>query len=167
MWYHDVYTKIGQGVIRFPYNMDGTELTGKSLVKYLGVAFDCRLSFSEHVIAMCKAAYSLFGFIHRSGSFIKTTNSLKLLYYSLVLSRIEYASAVRCPHQSYIVDMIEGVQNLFERLMFLNVFGSYTYTIPHTETLNLFDITSLEDKRGVMAGVRYLISIIWEWSHRG
>lgn len=138
--------KTGPGILNFNYNMDGAVLCRKSTFKDLGVVFDSKLYFSDHVLATCKAAYSVLGFIHRSSSFLKNINSIKLLFCSLVRSRLEYASVVWYPHQVYLLNMIETIQKKFLRLLYFKTFGYFTFDVPYSQLLQIFEMSSLENR---------------------
>lgn len=49
--------KTDQGIIIYNYMMDGVLSIRKISIKDLWVVFDSKLSYSDHKIAACKAAY--------------------------------------------------------------------------------------------------------------
>jgi hypothetical protein len=151
--------KSEQSMLNFPYNMNSTLLDRRSTFKDLGVVFDSKLLFSDHVVATCKAAYSVLGFIFRSSSFLKNINSVKLLFCSLVRSRLEYASVVWYPHQSYLKDMIEAIQKRFLRFLFFKVFGFYTFDVPYSQLLSIFELSSLDNRMKLMS-LSYLYKLV-------
>jgi len=110
--------KIYTNIIRFNYSMNGESLSRKTSIKDLGIIFDPKLSFVEHIISICKSAYSILGFIKRSGSFLQSPHSLKLLFDALVRSRLEYGSLIWYPHATYLLNTIEQVQAKFLRFLF-------------------------------------------------
>lgn len=83
--------------IMFPYTIDGVVLEKVSSKKYLGVVIDDKLSFNEHIDQMVRKSFKMLGFIFRCGRYFTSQSSLRLLYASLVRSRLEYCSSVWSP----------------------------------------------------------------------
>ena len=79
----------------------------------LGVIFDVKLTFSNHIETIEASARAALGFIKRTLKNKFTIDTAKMLYFALVRSKLEYASVVWHPyHQSYI-DKIESIQKGF------------------------------------------------------
>src|SRR5436190_18523720 len=117
--------------------MNGIVLQRTSVFKDLGILFDTKLTFSEHVLAVCKSAFGLLGLIRRSGNFLRNTESLKMLYYSLVRSKLEYGAVIWSPHFVYLIVTIESIQRKFLRFLYYKEFGNYNYVISYSELLNI------------------------------
>jgi len=64
-------------------------------IKDLGVTFDSRLKFDEHIDIKISKAYQLLGIIKRNFIYL-TPDSFVVLYKSLVRSHLEYAVCVTC-----------------------------------------------------------------------
>ena len=79
--------------------------------KILGVIFDENLSFEEHITAICKASVSCLYLLLRLKRLNYTAEELKLLYKSLVISRLPYCASVWDVTYSYSLDQIDRVQN--------------------------------------------------------
>ena len=79
--------------------------------KILGVIFDKNLSFKEHITAICKASVSCLYLLLRLKRLNYTAEELKLLYNSLVISRLSYCASVWGGTYSYLLDQIDRVQN--------------------------------------------------------
>ena len=79
--------------------------------KILGVIFDENLSFKEHITAICKASVSCLYLLLRLKRLNYTAEELKLLYNSLVISRLSYCASVWGGTYSYLLDQIDRVQN--------------------------------------------------------
>lgn len=79
----------------------------------LGVVFDSSLSFVQHIDYIIPKAYKVLGFIKRNCTEFSDPNTLKLLYTSLVRSKLEYAAVVWAPHSENHVSRIERVQKKF------------------------------------------------------
>lgn len=151
--------KSEQNKISFDYVMGSELLSRKLMFKDLGVSFDSRFCFNEHVVLMCKSAFSVLGFIRRSANFLKNINTLKLLYCSLVRSKLEYAAVIWCPHVKYLEVLVENVQKRFLRFLYFKSFGHYTTQVPYSELLRIFQLDSL-GKRRKMAMLVYLHRLV-------
>lgn len=68
-----------------------------SEVKDLGVTLDSKLSFNSHVEIAVGKPMKLLGFIFRITQNFKDVKSYRMLYFSLVRSRIGYASSAWNP----------------------------------------------------------------------
>lgn len=141
--------KSEQNLIRVDYEMGGIKLVSRNSIKDLGIIFDEKFSFLNHVISICKSSFSVLGFIRRSSNFLKNNDVIKLLYCSLVRSRLEFGSVIWNPFYANQSDMIENVQKKFLRFLYFKEFNHYTTIIPYSELLSLFNIDSLGERRRV------------------
>jgi len=135
--------------ISYRYSMRGNAISVKSSIKDLGIIFDTKFSFTNHVITMCKSAFSVLGFIRRSGNVLNSISVLKSLYCSLVRSKLEFGSVVWNPFQFYLSSAIESVQKKFLRYLYFKQFGHYTTVVPYEELLSLYGLDSLDKRRRV------------------
>jgi len=72
-------------------------------IKDLGVIFDFRLNFRQHIQDKINKAYSMIGLIKRN--FIHMDkHTFVMLYKSLVRTHIEYAVSVWCPYKKGELD---------------------------------------------------------------
>ena len=74
----------------------GSQLIRKSNVKYLGIIFDQKLTWKDHIndlIEKYKKPLQVMEIVAGNG-WGGDRNSLKLLYFSLVRSKIDYASFI-------------------------------------------------------------------------
>lgn len=75
----------------FPYNIGDETLTRSYRHRDLGVIFDNKLSFGEHIASTVYSAYATLGFLCRNCSdFTNTNDSLLILYNSLIRSKVKY-----------------------------------------------------------------------------
>ena len=79
--------------------------------KILGAIFDESLSFKEHITAICNASVSCLYLLLRLKRLNYTAEELKLLYNSLVISRLSYCASVWGGTYSYLLDQVDRVQN--------------------------------------------------------
>lgn len=68
----------------YDYKLNNTSLTQVSVIKDLGILFDSKLSFSNHINSIVTRAYKAIGFISRSLNNFKKVATYKNLYYSYV-----------------------------------------------------------------------------------
>ena len=86
------------------HKLEKTEST-----KDLGVTFDYRLTFRDHMHQKINKAYSMLGLIKRNFIHMSSSTFL-LLYTSLVRPHLDYASSVWCPHKTGDIENVEKVQ---------------------------------------------------------
>jgi len=110
-------TFLKKNTIFFNYVLYNTNLTRKYIIKDLGVSFDTKLSFTNHVDFIRNKAFMKLGLLKRMCNDFNDSSALKILYYSLVCSHIDYASLIRhsdsiCQNQS-----LSRIQNNFLRYL--------------------------------------------------
>ena len=81
----------------FLYTFNNTVLSRGQTTKDLGILFDSKLDFVEHVNVITNSALRLLGFIIRNCKQFSNTQALKTLYFSLVRSKIEYGAIIWNP----------------------------------------------------------------------
>ncbi|CRK87851.1 CLUMA_CG001638, isoform A [Clunio marinus] len=89
----------------------------------LGIIFDNKLSFNEHVEMVCSKAKRMLGFIMRVGKYFNNILTFVSLYNSLVRSNLEYASVIWNPHTATQKLKLERVQHKFLRFVAHKCFG--------------------------------------------
>jgi len=75
----------------------------------LGVLFDSKLSFRDHISQKINKAYSILGIIKRNFIYLDK-RSFILLYKSMVHPHLEYANSVWSPYKLGDIKEIEKVQ---------------------------------------------------------
>jgi hypothetical protein len=143
------YSRKTRNLLNFSYRMGNTILSVCSSIRDLGVLFDEKFLFSGHIVEICKVAYRNLGFLCRSGSFLKNIDSFKLLYCSLVRSRLEFGNIVWYPYQNYLYDLIEKIQVKFLRFLYFKLMGVYSFTVPYSALLLIFGMERLSRRRDV------------------
>lgn len=96
-------------------NNDKVELT--TTYKYLGVHFQSDLTWHYHINTILASANRALGLLRRN---LKHAPShlKKLAYITLIRPKVEYASAIWDPHQAYIINNLESLQNRAVRFIF-------------------------------------------------
>ena len=97
------------------YSIDGRDLSRVTTIKDLGIIFDTRLTFSDHIDAMCSRAMRALGFLKRHTRDFRDVAALVALYNSLVRSILDYGSIVWSPFYVEAAERIERVQRKFLR----------------------------------------------------
>lgn len=95
------------------YFIDGIKLDRKFKVKDLGVVFDTKVSFNDHIDFITARAYSILGLIKRNCWEMDNVYALKNVYCCLVRSVLEYASVVWNPNYEVHSNRIESIQKQF------------------------------------------------------
>lgn len=107
------YTKNIVNRFDIVYLLNGSCLQVINEIKDLGVIFDYKLKFDSHINMITNKAFKMIGFIFRSAAAFRRLDSLKLLYYALVRSNLEYCSQIWNPGYEIYSRRIESVQSRF------------------------------------------------------
>lgn len=115
---------------RFPvstnYAIGNTQLDGVTTVRDLGIFYDSKLKFGEHIDIVVNAAYRMLGFIMRTTKNFTNIKCINFIYNSLVRSRLEYLTPVWSPYQITYDSKIERVQKRYTR--YTNYRGGFPYS---------------------------------------
>lgn len=103
-------------VIDSTYNIKSVAVTRTSSYKYLGVHITSSLSWTTHIQTICSKASRTLGFLRRN---LKSASPevKKLAYITFVRPKLEYASSVWHPSQSYLISDLEAIQNRAARFI--------------------------------------------------
>lgn len=141
--------KLTPNVHLFNYNINSAPLIRVDAFKDLGVTFDSKHTFEEHVKSMCTRSFKTLGFIARSLYKFKNLGTYTALYSMYVRSSLEYCSPIWSPHYVTYVDQIERVQKRFTRKIFTKFHypnEKYDMRLIRLELLSLFDRRMLTDE---------------------
>ncbi|KAI5644437.1 hypothetical protein NE865_00240 [Phthorimaea operculella] len=83
----------------------------------------------------------------RNSKDFQNPNVVKLLYTSLVRSKLESASVVWSPHEDTYILLLEKVQKAFLRYLYKIKYGYYPFLYPTKFILGMLEINSLEVRR--------------------
>lgn len=145
--------------VLFDYSLNSQILERSEAIKDLGVMFDHKLTFSNHISQVTSSALKMLGFIIRNCTSFSNEIALKTLYYSYVRSKLEYCSLVWYPYYTYHKNVIENVQRRFLKFLSFKVDGFYPERgYQHSLLLNRFNLTSL-DLRRVINSLKILFNI--------
>ncbi|CAG5090732.1 Protein of unknown function [Cotesia congregata] len=91
----------------------------------LGVTFDNKLTFQPHINKVLKGSWKMLGFVTRSSRNLHTIKAMKSIYYSLLRSRLEYASIVWSPIYDVYSNKIDKIQKKFLKFLLWRTDGDY------------------------------------------
>lgn len=100
------------------YMIGDVNLNRVTTKKDLGVIFDEKLNFNEHIDKITRKAYQMLGFIFRSCKRFRNPESIIILYNAYVRSHLEYCSVIWSPIYQNSVDKLEKVQRKFTRMLY-------------------------------------------------
>lgn len=124
------------------YFMNNLCIENVNTLKYLGVHLSSNLTWNDHIDEIISKASKTLGFIRRN--LYSANQSTKLLAYtSLVRSKMEYASIIWNPNQTYLINKLESLQNKAARFITKN----YSRTSSITAIKDSIQLPSLEKRR--------------------
>lgn len=135
--------------IIFEYKIQDKPLNRLKVMNDLGVLFDEKVCFANHIKAMVSKAYSRLGFMKRICIKFDDPYCLKSVYVSLIRSILEYSSVIWNPGYANYNERIESIQKKF-LLYALRHLGwrRDSFTLPSYESrCRLIDMESLSDRR--------------------
>ena len=146
--------------ILYNYTLNNIFLSRVDTFKDLGVIFDSKLTFHNHINAVTSEAFKSLGFIIRCGYHLTDINCLRILYFAYVRSKLEYASVVWSPFQKTYIDSLEKIQRRFLKYLMFRADGNYPPRgFPHVSLLQIFHIDDLNTRR-VKAALNFLKKLI-------
>ncbi|KAL1448320.1 hypothetical protein WDU94_013897 [Cyamophila willieti] len=109
----------------YEYTINDSAICRVDSKKDLGVIFQTKLKFDQHIAEIAKKAYKTLGLVVRHSYFFSSIDTIKLLFTSLVRSKLEYASVIWAPQAKSHVLMLEKIQARFIRSLFRRENGFY------------------------------------------
>ena len=142
------------------YAIDDMALERCVSIKDLGVIFDAKLTFADHIEYIVSSALKSYGFIIRNCRNFYNIDSLIALFNTLVRSKLEYASIIWYPiYDCYIKD-IERVHRKFLKYLAFKTDGIYPeHGIEYDILCSRFDFVSLQSRRGI-ASMKFLYKLL-------
>jgi hypothetical protein len=146
--------------ILFDYHIDHCLLTRDNMICDLGITFDTRLTFSNHINVIVSGALRSLGFIIRCTKNFSDIRSLKMLYFAFVRSRLEYGSIIWSSNCQTHIQNLEKVQRRFLKFLAHRIDGTYPERgRSQSELLERFECQDLKTRR-VNASMSFLRNLI-------
>ena len=114
-------------------------------VRDLGVGITEDLLWSSHVAKIAASAFKMLGLLRRSIGSSASTCTRKILYISLVRSRLVYGSPVWRPHLIKDIKLLESVQKRATKWILCDFASSYKTRLKSLNMLQLMMILELSD----------------------
>jgi hypothetical protein len=99
--------------VRYEYQLCHATITRTSSIKDLGVVFDSKLCFHNHVDFLFSECINVLGLIRCITFRFSSMDFLYVLYFTLVRSKLEYASTVWNSIMSSDANKVECIQQKF------------------------------------------------------
>lgn len=129
------------------YKLNDDVIKRVSTIKDLGVTFDRGLTFHDHIIITAKESFRRLGFVLRNARDFHDPFTVRLLFTTLVRSKLESSAVVWNPHHVTYTLMLEKVQKAFLRYLYKRIYGYYPYLYPTRFLLGQLGFNSLEVRR--------------------
>lgn len=137
----------------FDYTVSNATIPRVSQFRDLGVLFDAQLSFASHIEAVSSSASKSLGFLFRTCKIFTDDGALKAVYYSLVRSKMEYASTVWYPHYHHHQLLLERIQKRFLKYLSFKCDGVYPPRgTDYGSLLQRHELESLSHRRDIASG---------------
>ena len=132
------------------YMINGEVLTRVTKYKDLGVTFQSDLSFCLHFSTIISDASKTLGFIMRNFRDFSNVETLKIIFCSLVRSKLEYCSTVWSTYDKIHIESLEAVQRKFLKFLHFKECGEYPARgVSQTGLLSQFGLQSLYFRRRI------------------
>lgn len=132
--------------LKFAYHLNGLHVAEAASVKYLGVTITNTLKWDVHINQTCTKAYRQLGYLRRKLALAPSKVRLTS-YKCLVRPILEYGSVIWNPHQTYLLNQLEGIQNKALRF----VYSQYSRDVNITALRNRASIQTLAIRRRIAA----------------
>lgn len=155
-----LYTK--NSPIMHNYTIKGQPIDRVSEIRDLGVIIDRKMNFNRHLEYVCNKANAALQFVKRQ-SFYFEKDIIKILYFALVRSNLEFASVIWSPHYVTHKKFVERTQKQIVMLLngdFRRQREENNYVLsPYTDRCVSLDLQTLVRRR-VNASALFIHSII-------
>ncbi|PNF39610.1 hypothetical protein B7P43_G10540 [Cryptotermes secundus] len=131
--------------LSYEYQLCHAIITRTSSIKDLGVFFDSKLHFHTHVNYIFSECLKLLGLIRSNTYRFSSLESLYVLYFTLIRSKLEYASVVWNSITSTDANKLERIQQKFASICFYRFLPHISYN--YTDALEKLSLQSLHKRR--------------------
>jgi hypothetical protein len=144
--------------LSYEYQLCHVIITRTSSIKDLGVFFDSKLHFHEHVDYVFSDYIKLLGLIRSVTYIFSSLECLHILYFALVRPKLEYASVVWNSIISTDANKLERIQQKFASVCFYRFSPHVPYT--YTVALEKLSLHSLRKRRHDLDSLFYS-GLLW------
>jgi Reverse transcriptase (RNA-dependent DNA polymerase)/Endonuclease-reverse transcriptase len=141
------FTRKSKNFIEYSYNINNVHLTKVDKIRDLGVIFDSKCNFNDHILAIRNKAKRMAGFVKRVASNFNDPRTLIALYKSLVRSNLEYCAIIWNPHCKKQVKQVESVQHNFIKYVASKFWHDNNQNIDYKKYEKLWNLEPLEYRR--------------------
>lgn len=124
-------------------------LSRVSAIHDLGVLFDTKMTFNDHIDCVTSKAMRSLGFLKRNTREFSSIPAIVLLYKALVLPTLEYAAVVWSPFYAVHISQLERVQHKFLRYIGYKL-GIPSIDIDYPTLLDRCNLKPLQVRRSVI-----------------
>lgn len=135
-----------KSIIAFEYIINGITIANLPSVRDLGILFDRKLLFNEHIDAIVSSSLRMLGFLFRATRSFSNHRSLITLYNTLIRSRLEFCTTVWSPGYAVNISLLESVQRKFVSML---SFRTDSPRLCYLDALSHFGFLTLENRRVV------------------
>lgn len=125
-------------------------------IKDLGVIFDSKMLFDQHIYYISKKANRMLGFISRICFDFKNPFTLRSLFMAYINSILSYCSVIWNPQYNIYINKLASIQNRFVKLVNKKCFNNNLNSNIICQRLNL---SSLVDRR-MIADTKLIFKIV-------
>lgn len=133
--------------ISLQYSINQDPIARTLNTKDLGVLFDSKLTFHDHMRNLAAECFKRLGFVNRTCKDFTNIQAITLLYNALIRSKIEASSMIWNPHEKVYTLMLEKVQKRFLRFLYKKKHAYYPYLYPTKFLQGTLGFHSLETRR--------------------
>lgn len=133
--------------IQHTYSFNGVTIDKTSVIRDLGVLFDEKLLFTEHIDMISTKAFKNLGFILRTCKNFKNVDAIKSVYFAYTRSILEYACSIWSPQYIIHKSRLEKIQQKF--VNYLN-YQLRKPKISYEHSCKTYGLLTLEDRRKLL-----------------
>lgn len=144
--------------IFYKYSIDNHTLETLNEIKDLGVVFDSKFTFVNHINMIVPKAYALLAFIKRNCRDFVDPYTIKLVYMSIVLTKLEYGCIIWNPFYANHINRLEKLQKRFITFALRSL--NFTLPIPsYVDRCRLIHLKTLVNRRNLMS-VKFIYKLV-------
>ena len=140
-----VYPRGHKSQLAFCYQLFDTPLLKKTAQNNLGIVLTPDLKWKNHYETIMAKSYKVLGLLRRVFSSVNNARAKKVLYVSLVRSKLLYCSPIWRPHLLSDIKALESVQRRATKFILSNSEINYRLRLLHLKLLPLMMVLEMND----------------------